>query len=312
MFFTRKEKVTVILAFVLLFSIASPIINPVTASAAKKKTYGMTKVQTDFLDKYWPIIHKLCEKSIKNGRGDSDYMEAAQIGLESGHLTSQLSRNKNNCLGVNAFSTESESAYEHARWFDSLEDCFAYHNDLMVRKYKNASKHHSDPYEFIELIASTYAPGSDDYVSDIKSLIDDYALYNAQRYWPKINEAKINIRRAKEAKRNTENEYQTYLKSVKESNASFIKSYPALTINRKAIKKIGLIDPVEAKYRRTINTINNNLKDRKAELKAARKKAYTTYHTIALGINYGRISATKENLGDSYGEIMREYKKLNS
>lgn len=309
MFFTRR-KVTVVLAFVLLFSITSPVLNSTTASAAKKKTYGLIKVQTKFLDKYWTTAHKLCEKSIKNGRGDSDYLLMAQVGLESGHLTSDLAKGKNNCLGIDAYSTGSESVYEHARWFDSIKDCMAYHTDLMVRKYKKASKNYNNPYAFVDSIASTYAPGSGDYTSDIKNLIDKYALYNSQFYTPEIKDIEHTLDRAEKALASAKKRYQKATEKKESLSCHFDLTWAKSGVTPKDIADGSVFSVKAALAQREIGNILENMADWEKRLEKAKKKGRSTFHTIALGINYGRISATKKNLGDAYDCVMEEYEKL--
>ncbi|MBQ3306203.1 glucosaminidase domain-containing protein [Candidatus Saccharibacteria bacterium] len=285
MFFTKKKVATVILAFVLLFSIVSPA-SRMTANAAQKENHGLSETQVAFVKKCWPIVHELCEKSLtKDGLGDSDYVLLAQVALESFYFKSDISRDKNNDLGIDAYETETQSIYEHARRFDSHEECYAYHVDLMIRKYKTAARHHDDPFTFVKLIAESYAPGSDEYVDSITELIKKFARYNVQYYREKIWEVKKPLNRAKRILAETKARFAERTKELMALDRIRVDELCKACKTKQSKKPLGLnspIDPDEVNYGKSIRNLRRNIKRWKKDLRRVKKDAHTTFRTLRL------------------------------
>lgn len=273
--------------------------------------FYLTDLQKSFVDRWWPTIKSICTEFQTDSKGPSEHLVLTTFGLESFYGTSDIFQDKNNGFGIDAYPTETKSVYENARWFDSAEDSIKEYCRIIVDGYPTAAKNYRDPYMAIKSIAPSYAPGSDNYVEDIQSMLDRISLYVMSKYTGVIAEAEEHYDHAMQVLADTKQKYAEYLKTRQETSGveelgnryrRLGKEESIVGINFEALK-----------FERTIAIIEENLMSRGAELEAAITHAQSTIHVLALGVEYGRFDngeARHRMFGNAYDLIMAEYEHL--
>lgn len=305
------------LVFVFTVLVLSIICMSQTAEArdygSAENDFYLTDLQKSFVDRWWPTIKSICTEFQTDSKGPSEHLVLTTFGLESFYGTSDIFQDKNNGFGIDAYPTETKGVYENARWFDSAEDSIREYCRIIVDGYPTAVKSYRDPYTAIKSIAPSYAPGSDNYIEDIQSMLDRISLYVMSKYMESITEAEGHYSYALQVLADTKQKYTEYLKARQEtSNIEKLGNRYRRLGEEESI--IG-IDFEALKFERTIATIEENLMSRGAELEAAIARAQSTIHVLALGVEYGRFDtdeARHRMFGDAHGLIMAEYERLNA
>ncbi len=151
--------------------------------------YSLTNREMAFIDEYYPIISRVAdevaeEKDLEErGQALSKTLAMAQMCLETGHGRSDIFRYKNNGFGLGAYPTKTQTVYQHAYEFDTVEDSIRYYFEHQADGYVNATQNfyvNRDPYAYIGAIARSYAQASN-YEASISGMLDRIVIYIAEK-----------------------------------------------------------------------------------------------------------------------------------
>ena len=267
-----------------------------------------------FIDYMYPIIDRVAdevaeEKGLdQEGRALSKIVAMAQAYHETGYGTSKVYRYKHNAFGTDAYATETETVFEHARAFNSDEESVRYYFEHFADGYQGTTRgfySNHDPYAYIEKMASSYAEASN-YVEKNSGYVDAIALYVAEKELidsdAAISEAKQAKAKAERELTKAENVREDTERQAKEIIAAELAKTPAVGCTAGicaamsqmvsagfAMEERG-IDTVAAKV--SVVSASENMKKAKKNLKEAESQVADSeaVQTLAKAVNRGRIN----------------------
>ena len=304
----KKKLGTLLIAAIVAF--ASIFAAPMPEVKAQETLCDQGKA---FIAYMYPIIDRVAdevseEKGLdQEGRALSKIVAMAQAYHETGYGTSEVYRYKHNAFGTDAYATETETVFEHARAFDSDEESVRYYFEHFADGYQSTTRgfySNHDPYAYIERMASSYAEASN-YVEKNSGYVDAIALYVAEKELANKDvaisearqakaEARRELTKAKNAREDTERRAKEiteaeFAKTPAAGTAGICAAMSQMISAGLALEEHG-VDTVAAKV--NVVAASNQMKKAKKNLKEAesRTKNSEAIQTLVKAVNLGRIN----------------------
>ncbi len=261
----------------------------------KVEASSLTSREKAFIDEYYPVISRVAdevaeEKGLEErGQALSKTLAMAQMCLETGHGKSDIFQDKNNGFGLGAYATSTQTVYQHAYKFDTVEDSVRYYFEHQADSYVNATQNfyaNRDPYAYVGAIASKYAEASN-YEELISGMLDRITVYVAEREMENAEsvyeEASQNLEEAVDKHR------QATRRMVEAVAREYSKEYPLIAgVNAVLVHEISV-----SGYRIDENAAKEGVNDAKEALEEAESYFADSeaVQTLKTAVMRGRISS---------------------